>query len=267
MTISHLTLSGLRSMPSLLLDHNTPMLPSVLMSVDMEEGRRPLSRLDLGASPPETPERDVHPVRLKPQSRPRSYIQILEDFGARSDAALDSPTTSRFSERADDRSFMLDVREEDEHEFGQRSSGDESPSPSAGRRRFRRGHREEPSRMLLSPADALSTSPVQTAMRPSPSLQSPPLRTPRKEDTVRRRKRFSMPAVAIHTTPVTARTNGGGTGEGRTKRWSLVLGNWKGVSSPGGGTGGGDFEEGVGAKQGLAAGKLSELLSRHGKTS
>ena len=74
--------------------------------------------------------------------------------------------------------------------------------------------------------------------------------TPRKEDTVRRRKRFSLPAVAIHTTPVTARPNV--VGEGKAKRWSLVLGNLKSSGS--------EFAHGV------AAGKLSELLGRQSKS-
>ena len=46
--------------------------------------------------------------------------------------------------------------------------------------------------------------------------------TPRREDTARRSKRFSMPAIALHTTPVTARPKT--TGEGIAKRFSLVLG-------------------------------------------
>lgn len=80
------------------------------------------------------------------------------------------------------------------------------------------------------------------------SLPSSPLRANRQEDTVRRRKRFSMPAVAIHTTPVTARPNV--IGEGKSKRWSLVLGNLKNNGS--------DFAQGV------AAGRLNELLGRQG---
>ena len=48
------------------------------------------------------------------------------------------------------------------------------------------------------------------------------LSAPRKEDTARRHKRFSLPAIALQTTPVTALPNA--TGEGRSKRFSLVLG-------------------------------------------
>jgi len=50
------------------------------------------------------------------------------------------------------------------------------------------------------------------------------LSTPwRKEDTVRRHKRFSLPAIALQTTPVTARPNA--FGEGKSKRFSLILGS------------------------------------------
>ena len=85
----------------------------------------------------------------------------------------------------------------------------------------------------------------------SSSLPSSPRK---KEDTARRHKRFSVPAVAIQTTPVTTRPNV--IGEGKAKRFSLVLGRAAGVvghhSHP-------DFGHGV------AAGKLSELLKRNSR--
>ncbi|KAJ7147665.1 hypothetical protein C8R43DRAFT_1129581 [Mycena crocata] len=113
------------------------------------------------------------------------------------------------------------------------------------------------------------------------------LSEPRKEDTARRNKRFSLPAVALQTTSVTARTQtqvvlegrsgtrgGGGAGGGdgrvpaRAKRFSLVLGTRTHVHKPqhseAGGAQGGRIEEDQAGElgKGLAAGKLSELLSR-----
>ena len=74
--------------------------------------------------------------------------------------------------------------------------------------------------------------------------------TPRKENTARRHKRFSLPAVALQTSPVTARPNV--VGEGSSRRFSLVLGRRSQVHAA----------EPSGFKDGLVVGKLSELLSR-----
>jgi len=80
-----------------------------------------------------------------------------------------------------------------------------------------------------------------------------------KEDTVRRHKRFSLPAIALQTTPVTARPNA--TGEGRSKRFSLVLnGRSNGQQTS-------DIQYAAGESNGnlssgIAAAKLGELLGR-----
>ena len=114
-TISHLTLSGLRSMPSLLLEHNMHPSPSLLMAVDLEESRRQLSSASGITPSPGIGEGGVPALRIKAPSRPRSYIQILEDFHLNAKGnSMDSPTTSRFSGRTDDHSFVLDERDEDE---------------------------------------------------------------------------------------------------------------------------------------------------------
>jgi hypothetical protein len=100
----------------------------------------------------------------------------------------------------------------------------------------------------------------------------------RNEDTARRNKRFSLPAVALHTTSVTARTDGSnmrqhyrdreGRAPGRAKRFSLVLGT-RPTHLPKSQSDGGRIEEGHegaeeghGLGKGIAAGKLSELLGR-----
>ncbi|KAL1748192.1 hypothetical protein HDZ31DRAFT_79887 [Schizophyllum fasciatum] len=91
----------------------------------------------------------------------------------------------------------------------------------------------------------------------------------RREDTARRHKRFSLPAVALHTTSVTARTSEardggkGGPHGVRGKRFSLVLsGRHQGKVA---GKRADEVEkEGDGELgRSVAAGKLSELLGRH----
>jgi FYVE/RhoGEF/PH domain-containing protein 5/6 len=105
--------------------------------------------------------------------------------------------------------------------------------------------------------------------------------SPRREDTARRNKRFSLPAVSLQTTSVTART-GFGDGEAGTggnsasqlrpnKRFSLVLGGSR-HHGQGGSRSQSEMtakvEEGSDGKgkgelgKGVAAGKLSELLGR-----
>ncbi|KAL1696757.1 hypothetical protein GGG16DRAFT_85229 [Schizophyllum commune] len=96
----------------------------------------------------------------------------------------------------------------------------------------------------------------------------------RREDTARRHKRFSLPAVALHTTSVTARTTEvkesgkGGPSGVRGKRFSLVLSGRHGKSAGASGRKGDspaeDEAEANGELgRGVAAGKLSELLGRH----
>jgi FYVE/RhoGEF/PH domain-containing protein 5/6 len=90
-----------------------------------------------------------------------------------------------------------------------------------------------------------------------------------KEDTARKLKRFSMPAVALQTTSVLARTvevpaGSVGVGAGRVRRFSLIPG--KGAASAASKAG---ADVSVSGKRelgrGVAAGKLSELLGRRTK--
>lgn len=182
------------------------------------------------------------PIRLKSPSRPRSYLQILEDFEDRERVQLDVNSPVQEGE--------TEGEEEGETESYLTTEGDQSSTSSSKRNTIEFG-------------------------------ASPPTRV---EDTVRRHKRFSMPAVALQTTSVMARTQqvrfagagaGAGDGErgaaGRSKRFSLVLGR----HHPGGGRvmqsesgemGKGRHEIDDRAKadlgQGVAAGKLSELLGK-----
>ncbi|GJE89658.1 FYVE, RhoGEF and PH domain-containing protein [Phanerochaete sordida] len=233
-TISHLTLSGLRSMPSLLLEDSIHTSPSVLMAIDVEPMMRRQRSRDVHLAPVPSREPSDGPVRMpavriKAPSRPRSFIEIVHDLNDVPDDAPSpagtSPATSRFSHGGPEASTVLDDLEEDEDEDDAEASEMHAHSMSSP---------EEPA--------------TSTSLPPTPVHAS--IVALRKEDTVRRRKRFSLPAVAIHTTPVTTKSNV--VGEGKSKRWSLVLGNLK--------TNGSEFVQGV------AAGKLSELLGRQAKT-
>jgi len=222
-THSHLTLSGLKSMPSLILADNRMSSSAALLAVDLEleSPMRVLTRIEdestfggAGADGGE-PDTDGAPavpaMRIRPAARPRSYVQILEDFQEHGHGhGTPSPSRTRFGTPAGDES-ALDEREHD----GQ---------------------------VLEAPADDGAS----LMSRAGSSL--PP--TPRRENTARRHKRFSLPAVALQTSPVTARPNV--VGEGSSRRFSLVLGRGASVHAP----------EPSGFKDGLAAGKLSELLSR-----
>lgn len=235
-TISRLTLSGLRSMPSLLLEDSIQASPSVLMAIDIEPASRrphPKAEVHLPLIPP-APSRDpsdglqhIPAVRIKTPSRPRSFIQIVQDLNDPPDETSSpmgtSPTASRFSHGGAEPSFMLDDLEEDEEDAEESEQRDTSPLSSPEQ---------------LAVPSSLPPTPVRAVIVAA-----------RNEDTARRRKRFSLPAVAIHTTPVTTKSNV--VGEGKSKRWSLVLGNLK--------TNGSEFVQGV------AAGKLSELLGRQAK--
>lgn len=155
-------------------------------------------------TPPDSPGRPRIRVR-QPSQRPKSYVQILEDF----------------------------------HEEGRLNASATSPA-------------------IARTASALTSASSMGETTTEDELSAGAMRSPRKEDTVRRHKRFSMPAMALQTTPVTTRPTQ--TGEGKSKRFSLVLG--KGNS---GGTSKRALEEGRRSKDlgsGAAATKLHELLGR-----
>ncbi|RDB23827.1 FYVE, RhoGEF and PH domain-containing protein 6 [Hypsizygus marmoreus] len=210
------------SMPSL----PTSSTPQALMAIDREP-----SWDSQGVIPEEelAPELKRGAVRLKSPSqhgRPRSYHQLLEDF------------VNNEQGRFDVLSLPLPEGESEEGYDGP----DRPPSFASA--------------------------------RPPSSTSSP-----RKENTARRNKRFSLPAVALQTTSVTARTEfgeataaGGGIGAGGgpklNKRFSLVLG---GARSHGTSAVKSQSEHmtkadndgaGGGLGRGIAAGKLTELLSR-----
>jgi FYVE/RhoGEF/PH domain-containing protein 5/6 len=204
--------------------------------------------------------------------------------------AIDSP--QRALHRIDDRDGECDENNEDIFNDADRRSG--SPTPririkSAMRPRsyhqiledFQRSEKGLPgsggSRPMMGTGSTTShqdetesSAGLESESVTGSSPQTPvdrQLSTPwRKEDTVRRHKRFSLPAIALQNTPVTARPNAFGVG--KSKRFSLVLGGRSSgqqaqndvpyeVREPG--LGKGDLSSGV------AAVKLGELLGRQKK--
>lgn len=193
-------------------------------------------------------------MRVKTPSRPRSYHQLFEDH-SHSQTTPDH-TQVRFdilNSPLDERES--DLAEEDEEEQDEDMLGADASSTSSSKRHTMDFTMEPPS----------------------------PTRMPRRrEDTARRSKRFSLPAVALQTTSVTARTTTSfvDTGENnvdrksvvRTKRFSLMLTGRRGHSGTQSelvGRSKGRIEEEVQdvegkseLAKGVAAGKLSELLGR-----
>jgi len=197
-------------------------------------------------------------IRIKPPPRPRSYLQIPQDFnneGSPSDMGF--PTGHR---------SILEVSS-----IGMNNSvGALTPAGASGflstsistSGDFSPENVETAEDVLESPTSPEFSSPLKVRWSISASPK-------RREDTVRKKKRFSMPALAIQTTNVTAKTNSHGSGKSR--RFSLILGGRGSSSQPnltegrlgtnveedeGTGVGGGGF------RNSAAVGKLSELLAR-----
>lgn len=211
-------------MPSLLLNDVTLNSPSALMAIDLDSPKRALTRIEDESpilTPGEPTSLPVAAMRLKPApARPKSYVQLLEEFQEQEALPTPSPRASRFSERStmDETHGPLDERDE------------EAPADSSG------------------PEHELPAAVART--------QSSPPVTPRREDTARRHKRFSLPAVALQTSPITARPHSEGKGY---HRFSLVLGRSVGATAK-------DRErEDVSPgrlRHSLVAGRLNELLGR-----
>ena len=196
-------------------------------------------------------------IRIKPPSRPRSYLQILEDFNE------GSPSGSGFTpgQRSNLEPSSAGISGSIGALTAAGASGYLSTSFSTS---------GEPSPVSAGQSDGVLESPTSPEFSPPPRVRWSISDSPkRKEDTIRKKKRFSIPALAIQTTPVTAKTNVSGTGKSR--RFSLILGVRGSASQPNltesklgtsieeeaGGSGGGS-----GFRNGAAVGKLSELLAR-----
>lgn len=188
-----------------------------------------------------TGERDDEESRIgrmkvikKPAARPKSYHQILNDFRAEADGAS-HPSAGIFSKSPE---FVDDEENQEEHS---------DPGPS-----------ESPTTSFKRRQAAMSHSVVELSQR----------EREKRENTARRHKRFSLPAVALQTTSVMTRTSEGGErsparDKREGKRFSLALG--KGGDGKKGretemSIGGGSDDHGLG--KGVAAGRLNELLGR-----
>lgn len=215
-------------MPSLQMGNESTVTPSALMAIKLKNPKKPDSPKRMSPLPRIVDEAgedatDWNPpvpaIRLRYAPRPRSYVEILEDFKEHATSNA-SPISTRFSLQSA-HSSQLVPDERDELAYSQEGS---SGSPH-------------------TPPESLPPS-------------------PRKEDTVRRRKRFSLPALALHTSPVTTRPTIIGDGKGR--RVSLVLGR-SSVANMDSQSSFGQYDV-HGLKGGVAAGKLSEILSRDGQS-
>lgn len=176
-------------------------------------------------------------VRIKPHHPPRSYHQILEDFA------------------------------EQAREMEAKHGLSESPSDD-GEARMSLGDNNE------EPHSELQEQELWFTVTPTTSTTSSPVSSPKKrrEDTARRVQRFSLPAVAIQTTSVTARTSVVGVetlleAKSDKARFSLALENRNSRQSH---QGGADSERERGGNEnrlarGVAVGKLNQLLGRKAK--
>ena len=182
------------------------------------------------ASPPSRPIRIRHSTR----PRPRSYHDILEDFQvhARGESVASSVAASSLGAVAEERPSRLDARghEEMQHE------GEETHNITESQVRLR--------------------EPI------------PRYTYERREDTARKKKRFSLPAVAVQTVPVVARsvpTQGGWGGVGR--RLSLVLGA-RAIGSSGKGKGrDGSTHSSLRDDQGVGTSSRQDKASKGGESS
>lgn len=193
-------------------------------------------------------------LRVKSHQRLRSYRQIVEDFKEQAEASRQEIIDAH--DGSDDRD-ELDETFRDENDFEGEDVEAEDPDHSD---------------VWYTPTHSVLSSPVS-----SPRKQ-------RREDTARRSKRFSLPAVALHTTSVTARTSDtpdsvtfsreSSSGDqssslGLSRRFSLVLGASRnsfyadGSSRPTSGTE--DGGEALAPPRSIAAVRLSELLGRKTK--
>lgn len=220
--------------------------PSLLMAIDRGSSNSELVGVDdstyantrsRNLSTEDDGERgeSTHPViRIKPASRPRSFLHILEDFQEESLQVTPSPSTSHFSAQTDE---SVDVVS---------SSLQSNPRLSSG-------------------SSVLSVTSSPTAMSSLATSSTSQI-----EDTTRQQQRFSLPIVGLQTTPVTARANA--KGEGLGKRLSLVLNVGRTIRGPKStcvdgksldqGSDGGTVKQSRSTGHGVAASRLADLLGR-----
>jgi len=180
-------------------------------------------------------------LRVKSHQRLRSYRQILEDF--QEEARIrkqDNGTSTNHGSPTEDDKFD--------------GYGGEDPEAED----------QEAIDFWRSPTHSMAPSPASSPLK-------------RREDTARRSKRFSLPAIALHTTNVTARTaeigedtsalsressNGEPPQSALSKRFSLVLAGRNSTYTDYMGKASSDDLPEPSLARGVAAARLSELLGR-----
>jgi len=261
------TITSLSHLPSWLSMPALPVQrqPQALMAIDLNS-RRDFSPDRGGQNEagyfPDEKERRAR-MRVKSHQRIRSYQQILEDFREQAGPSNGQKQGQRLE------GGETDQGDEEDDIFGGNEQDEEDDNVNMD--------------LYYTPSHSTTASPLS-----SPVKQ-------RREDTARRSKRFSLPAVALHATNVTARTTEVGadipaipqdgrtpSGSGdvpspaRSKRFSLVLAGRNSHYSDGvpGGSASGPNSAGVsknasedaagdmGLAKGVAAAKLTELLKK-----
>ncbi|KAJ4488252.1 hypothetical protein J3R30DRAFT_3434551 [Lentinula aciculospora] len=151
------------------------------------------------------PARSGSRIKLRSQSysglRPRSYYEIMEDF--RSTGGEDTPQTQIRRQAA---SSLEEMNESDEEALVRLAyaDGEDSSALSSSSMNSSRQHTVIDI-SASSSSVSLSISPLTSSARLDIKGRGSALVAERREDTVRRNKRFSMPAVALQTTSVVAR--------------------------------------------------------------
>lgn len=148
----------------------------------------------------------TRPIRVRPSpTRPRSYHDILEDFSLH-ERGLSIPSSISSAPG------LGSVREGEDEAEGEEGEGESGTQ-------IRLGHDQLQERFTV-PAffDGHSQESVGlTRQGPVDDSEVP------REDTARRRKRFSMPAVALQTAPVFARARQDAEGSSAEKRRSTLI--------------------------------------------
>lgn len=256
------TITSLSHLPSWLSMPSLPVQrqPHALMAIDMNFNHDvSFDNIDDIGSEAEERGRKGR-VRVKSHQRIRSYQQLLEDFQEQSHAV--QPLEQDLSSKASRSQVRNTAGMDDIFDIEDEEEDQDHVDP------------------FYTPTHSIVSSPV-----------SSPRKQQRREDTARRSKRFSLPAIGLHTTIVTARTSieadelpategvrvgeegtvgegvGGAVGGGLAKRFSLVLAGRHShhvdvTGSKGRHDDGQDDSVDLGLAKGLAATRLSELLGR-----
>lgn len=179
----------------------------------------------------------TRPIRVRPSpTRPRSYHDILEDFSLH-ERGISIPSSISSAPGAG----LGSVREGEDEAEGEETEG-EIGIGIRPRDRPREGFSVD----VFDDGDSQESveSPV---AREGPAYEG----VVSKEDTARRRKRFSLPAVALQTAPVFARARQDSEGSSAERRRSALMH---------GGEKDKNKKERQGEKEGSAMGLLMEVL-------